>query len=165
MPDILEEFKVNREVKTGVRKLTGIFSGLEYSPAILGLFRNREDAMKFLDRVSLRVIDTNDYMYVDPWDGYVTAGRRYLLEAESRILYLDIIHELVHVKQWFEGKELYDRRYSYAERPTELKAYGLVVGEARRIGMTGKEIIEYLKVPWISKKELQLMVKSLGITE
>jgi hypothetical protein len=165
MAGIPEQFKINREVKTGVRRLSEIFGGLEYSPAILGLYRNREDAVKFLERVSLRVIDTNDYMYVDPWDGRITIGRRYLLEAEARILYLDIIHELIHVKQWSEGKELYDRRYSYVERPTELKAYTIVADEARRIGMTGREIIEYLEVPWISKNELQLLAKRIGITE
>nr|MDO8134513.1 hypothetical protein [Candidatus Njordarchaeum guaymaensis] len=164
MTGIPEQFKVNREVKTGVRRLTDVFGGLEHSPAILGLYRNRGDALKFLDRVGLRVIDTNDYMYVDPWDGRITAGRRYILEEESRILYLDVIHELVHVKQWFEGKELYDRRYSYIERPTELKAYTVVVEEARRIGLAEKEIVEYLEVPWISKKELQLMAKKLGVT-
>ena len=163
MAGIPEQFKVNREVKTGVCRLIEVFGGLEYSHAIVGLYRNREEALKFLERVGLRVIDTNSYMYVDPWDGHITVGRRYLLEAEPRILYLDIIHELVHVRQWFEGKELYDRRYSYVERPTELKAYAVVVEEAQRIGMTGKEIVDYLEVPWISKKELELMTKRLGI--
>jgi hypothetical protein len=165
MQGIPDQFNVNRDIKTGVRKLTEVFRGLEYSPAILAMYRTTEDAMRFLERVSLRVTDTNDYMYVDPWDGHIATGLRYMLEAEPRILYLDIIHELVHVRQWFEGKELYDSRQSYVERPTELKAYAAVVEEAKRIGMTDKEIVDYLEVPWISKKELDFMVKRLGIRE
>jgi hypothetical protein len=160
-----DTFIINREIDNGIHKLTNVFKGLQYSPAFLKQFKTDKEVSRFLENANVRVTDSGWYMYVDPSDGYVVVNRKYLLEGEPSDLYLDIIHELVHVRQWLEGKDLFDRHYEYGERPTELEAYAVVVKEAKRIGMPGKDIIEYLHVPWISKEELQSMVKRLGVEE
>jgi hypothetical protein len=156
-------FKIHRGIETGFHRLKEVFTGLDDSPALARLFDSRKDLEKFLEGVMLRIAKSDGYMYVDPWDGSVVVNWRYLVEGANRDLYLDIIHELIHVRQWIQGKDLYDRRFSYAERPTEHEAYSIVVGEAKRIGMNRKEILEYLEVPWISRKDLQLMADQLGI--
>lgn len=69
-----------------------------------------------------------------------------------------MIHELAHVKQFKEGRELYDRRYAYFERPTEIEAYRVAVDEARKIGMDKEEIVEYLRVEWVTEEEFQRFV-------
>jgi hypothetical protein len=163
MHSIPDKFTVQRDVGKGVHKLDLVFSGLQHSPAIIKLFGNKNRAIQFLDAVKMRVTDGSEYMYVDPWDGYIVTSRGYLSGAESRILYLDVIHELVHVKQRLEGKDLYDRRYSYIDRPTELEGYAVVVEEGQRIGMTSREIVEYLQVPWISEKDSRLLARKLGV--
>jgi hypothetical protein len=77
--------------------------------------------------------------------------------------YLDIVHELVHVRQYREGKPLFDESYEYHDRPTELEAYKHAVKEARRLGMSDQEIFEYLKVDWMSEDEVRSLSRNLGV--
>lgn len=158
-------FAINRQAEDGIHKLTEVFRGLEHSPAFMKLLGTEKEVMKFIQSSHVWVTSGSGYMYVDPSDGYVIISRKYLQEGDPESLYLDIIHELVHVKQWHEGKDLYDRQYDYIERPTELEAYALVVVEAKRIGMAEKDIVDYLDVPWISRNELQALVKRLGVED
>jgi hypothetical protein len=78
-------------------------------------------------------------------------------------LYLDLVHELVHVKQFGEGRDLFDHAYKYVARPTELEAYAVTVAEARRLGMPEEEICEFLYVEWISHDDHVELCKALGV--
>ncbi|MCS4539406.1 MAG: hypothetical protein HYU03_01775, partial [Thaumarchaeota archaeon] len=80
-------------------------------------------------------------------------------------LYLDLIHELVHVRQHMEGRELFDKRYSYVDRPTEIEAYSAAVKEAKRIGMSYEEIEDYLKVEWVTDEEFDRMLTNLHLKQ
>jgi len=62
-----------------------------------------------------------------------------------------------------EGKELFDKKYSYVDRPTEIEAYAEAVKEAKRIGMTRREIIDYLRVEWITEEEFERLVRAMGL--
>ncbi len=78
--------------------------------------------------------------------------------------YLDIIHELIHVKQYLDGRELFDGQYNYADRPTEIEAYQFTIEEGRRLGTTDEEMARYLYVEWISREEFARMLEALGVT-
>jgi len=77
--------------------------------------------------------------------------------------YLDVIHELVHVKQYREGKALFDESFEYHDRPTELEAYKLAVNEARRLGLSDPEIFEYLRVDWMDDDEVRKLARNIGV--
>ena len=111
----------------------------------------------------MRLDDSAEYMYVDDTSGTIVVSPKYLQSATLNLLYLDIVHELVHVKQYKEGRDLFDSKYSYVDRPTELEAYRITLDEARRIGMTEEQIEDYLYVEWISKKEHQKLAETLGV--
>jgi hypothetical protein len=49
------------------------------------------------------------------------------------------------------------------DRPTEIEAYQAAVKEAKRIGVKGAELVEYLKVEWVDEKDFQRMLKNLGV--
>jgi hypothetical protein len=102
-------------------------------------------------------------MYVDAEDGNLVIGMEYIRNAEALYLYPDIIHELVHVKQDLDGRELFDEKYSYADRPTEIEAYQYTVEEARRLGMTEQDIVQYLYVEWMAKDEFARMLDTFGV--
>jgi hypothetical protein len=102
-------------------------------------------------------------MRVNEEDGSLVIGLKYLHDADERYLYLDVIHELVHVKQYLDGKELFDEEYSYADRPTEIEAYQCSVEEARRLGMTEEQIAQYLYVEWMTRREFARMLETLGV--
>src|SRR5256885_3402175 len=86
-----------------------------------------------------------------------------LKTGEEKIVYLDVPHEPPKIRQWHAGKELWDRRYNYVDRPTEIEAYQVAVDEARRLGMTDREIADYLRVEWTSREEHERLCKHLGV--
>ena len=92
-------------------------------------------------------------MGVSDEDGHIFASQSYLRTGVEWSVYLDVVHELVHVRQFMEGKELSIKRIPMGTEPTEIEAYQVAAREARRIGMSERDIFEYLEVPWISKEE------------
>jgi hypothetical protein len=103
------------------------------------------------------------YMYVDGADGHLVISKGYLNNGDKTDIYLDLIHELCHVKQFMDGKELFDPRYDYVERPTEIEAYRYCVQEARRIGLSEERIGCYLKTEWMSEDDLKKLEKSVNL--
>lgn len=103
------------------------------------------------------------YMGVDNTDGHLMVNGRYLNNGDKTDIYLDVVHELCHVKQWMDGKELFDPEYDYVDRPTEVEAYRYCVQEAKRIGLGAERILGYLKTEWMSEQDLDRLVKNMGV--
>ncbi len=159
----MNSFFVDRSKPSGVHKLSDIFGGLHDSPAIAELMADETVRRRILEDTIVEIVDSDDYMYIGDTDGRLVVGNKYLKEASEQFLYLDVIHELVHVKQFRNGANLYDTRYCYVDRPTEVEAYKLTVKEARRLGMSDKEIADYLLVEWITRKERDKLARKLGV--
>ncbi len=158
----MADVRVNRKVKAGKHALLDVFPGLDRTQAFQSLFADgmRE---KVLRDCKVDVVPEDTYMYIDDGPGNVVAGLTYLKKGEEQILYLDILHELTHIRQWHAGRELWDRRYSYVDRPTEIEAYEVAVREARRLGMTDREIADYLRVEWTSREEHDRLCQRLKV--
>ncbi len=103
------------------------------------------------------------YMGVSNEDGHLMVNPRYLNNGDKFDVYLDVIHELVHVRQFMEGKELFDTHYGYSTRPTEIEAYKHSVAEARRLGLSEERICDYLKTEWMSNRDLHILAHSVGV--
>jgi hypothetical protein len=103
------------------------------------------------------------YMGVDNTDGHLMVNERYLNNGNKTDIYLDVVHELCHVKQWMEGRELFDPNYDYVDRPTEVEAYRYTVQEAKRMGLSDKQIVLYLKTEWMSEQDLKQLIRNIGI--
>ncbi|HLF07310.1 MAG TPA: hypothetical protein VI893_09090 [Thermoplasmata archaeon] len=157
----MKGFSVAPEVRPGEYRLPQVFRGVEDAPALIPIFG--EDVAAALAEIVVQVSDEDLYAYVDDEDGRLVVGLEHITSSDARTVYLDVVHELVHVKQHREGRELYDRRYRYVDRPTEVEAYRVAVEEARRIGMDDKEIFEYLHVEWISAEEHRRLAMRLGV--
>lgn len=153
---------VNRKVKAGLYPILDVFPRLDRSNAFQQLFPDGLRA-KVLRDCKIDVVPEDAYMYIDDGPGNVCAGLTYLRTGDERVLYLDILHELTHIRQWHQGKELWDRRYSYVDRPTEVEAYEVAVQEARRLGMSDGEISDYLRVEWTSREDHERLCKRLGV--
>jgi hypothetical protein len=141
------------------------FKGFESVPAVREIFGQETDEVL----ASLRVEFLNarsDYIWVSDKDGHLIANANYLKDGETRAIYLDLIHELVHVKQFRDGREIsldFGKRFEYVDRPTELEAYRHTVKEARRLGMSDEEIADYLKVTWLDADEVKRLARHLGV--
>lgn len=156
-------FRLNRDLPEGRYRLGEVFSGLDEVKALQKCVGNPSILNRILDETWVTLTDEDGYMYVNDEDGSVVVGLEYLRTGDTRHLYLDVIHELVHVKQFLEGKNLFDHSYSYVDRPTEIEAYRCCVEEGRKLGMPEDEIAEYLYVEWITRKDHAKLLKRLGV--
>lgn len=152
---------VKRDAGTGPHLFTGVFQGFEEVEAVRKIFG--QATKDVLSELLVEVVDERGYMHVNAVKGSIAVSGGYLKEGNEKYLYLDAIHELVHVRQHLEGKELWDRSYKYVDRPTELEAYRVAVDEARRIGFTDGQLVDYLKVEWVSDDDFRKFLVTLGV--
>jgi hypothetical protein len=139
---------------------TKYFSGFDQVDAVRRLFGDR--TKEVLDNLCVQFA-SRGYMRVSSKNGHLWIGAPHLNTGRLVDLYLDIIHELVHVKQWMEGHNLRDRRYPYLERPTELEAFRYTVAEARRLGLTDRDILVYLHTERMSERQLRRLACEVNV--
>lgn len=156
-------FRVRRTVGVGEHRLGDVFSGLESSTALQNAFGSHAEMTKTLRHLKLRVEPFDSGLWLDRDTGTICVGYKHLSTAKSDFLYLDVIHVLVHVRQFLEGRELYDQAFEYVERPTELEAYRYTVAEARRVGLKEDEILKYLRLDAVDDSELGKLVEKIGV--
>lgn len=148
-------------MKVATYPFTDYFKGFEKIEAVRGIFG--ENTEKVLNDLKVEFAGIRGYMGVSEKDGHLLVSATYLKEGNIIDIYLDIIHELVHVRQFSEGKKLFDDRFTYTERPTEVEAYRLAVEEARKMGLSDERILDYLKTEWMSEKELERLAKTMHV--
>jgi hypothetical protein len=137
------------------------FKGFEKVEAVRAIFGERTEEV--LANLKVEFTWVRSYMWVSNFDGHLTISSYYLNRGNRLDIYLDLIHELVHVKQFISGKELFDTSYNYIDRPTEIEAYKHAVEEARRLGLSEKRICDYLKTDWMSPEDLTRLGKALNV--
>jgi hypothetical protein len=159
--DMQLKVKIPRSAPVSTYPFTNYFKGFQKLDCVRKIFGEGTD--QSLSNLKVEFIGWRGYMGVSDLDGHLIVGSHYLANGDIIDIYLDIIHELVHVRQFMEGKELFDNDYRYVERPTEVEAYRVAVDEARRLGLTDERICEYLKTEWMSDEELMLLTKAMNV--
>ncbi len=129
--------------------------------AVKGIFGKETEAV--LRNLKVEFMGFGGYMGVDDTTGNLMVNPRYLSNGDKIDIYLDIIHELYHVKQFMNGKELFDKQHAYVDRPTEVEAYRYTVEEARRLGLSDEHICNYLKTEWMSDSDFKRLTRTLGV--
>jgi len=160
---LFRRLRLNRIMKMGSSKCTfaDYFKGFEKVEAVKGIFGKRTEEV--LRQLKVELTWIGGYMFVDNTDGHLVINSRYLNSGDKVDIYLDLIHELFHIRQFMEGEELFDTRYEYIERPTEVEAYRYTVQEARRLGLSDERICQYLKTEWMSEGDLKRLAKALDV--
>lgn len=167
----MNRVRIIRQVPTSKRgsktrhSFSDYFKGFQSVPAVREIFGQETDEV--LASLGVEFLNApSDYIWVSDKDGHLIANANYLKDGETRAIYLDLIHELVHVKQFRDGREIsldIGKRFEYVDRPTELEAYRHTVKEARRLGMSDEEIADYLKVTWLDADEVKRLARHLGV--
>jgi len=153
--------KIRRNVRVTTRPFMNYFKGFENVEAVRRIFG--EKTYEVLRNLRVELFGRKSYMGVSDEDGHLLVSAYYLNNGDSVDIYLDVIHELVHVRQFLEGKKLFDDHYRYVERPTEIEAYSYAVEEARRLGLTDEKILQYLKTEWMTPDDLKRLAKILNV--
>lgn len=157
----LSNIEILRGAKVTTYPFMSFFKGFETIEAVKSIFGG--DTKEVLRNLRIEFIGRRGYMGVSGNDGHLIISAYYLNKGDFVDIYLDIIHELVHVKQFMEGKTLFDRNFRYVERPTEIEAFTHAVKEARKLGMDDGQILEYLKTEWMSEEDLIRLAKAVKV--
>jgi hypothetical protein len=154
--------QIVRDADVSLYPFTNFFKGFEKVEAVKSTFG--EETESILNNLKIEFFSFKfGYMGVSDEDGHILISTHHLKNSDFRTLYLDVVHELVHVKQFMEGKQLFNSEFDYVESPVEIEAYRHAVKEAKRIGMSDKEIIEYLKVEWVNDEAHKKLVETVGL--
>jgi hypothetical protein len=157
-------FHINRLLEPGQYCLEEVFADIRTYDILPAIFADAEEINAVVAHIKVFVVDMPHEMFVNNDDASITIGLTHLRQASDEFLFLDIIHELCHVKQHLQGRNLYDRSKAYVDRETEIEAYQVTVREARRIGLNDDAIANYLCVSWITPEEHERLVLRLDIT-
>ena len=156
-------FCINRRLTPGHYGLADVFTDIHSYEILRTIFEGTGVLDQVLAQTRVILTDRICEMFVDNHDGSITIGLSHLRTATEEILYLDIIHELCHVQQFRDGRDLYDPSRAYVDRDTEIEAYLVTVREARRIGLDDEAIAEYLRVSWVTPREHERLARRLNV--
>ncbi len=157
----LAKVKLHRRVLRCERTFLDIFEGFDRIPAVRAIFGDK--TRNTLSKLLVAPVKGAGYMWVDQYNIRIMLSVEYLEDAPKLDLYLDAIHELVHIQQRLDGKNLFDTKYKYVDRPTEIEAYRAAAQEAHRLGMGREEIKEYLRVFWMTDGDLNRLYKRMHL--
>jgi len=156
------DIHIQRSVPIKLYPLTTFFKGLENVQALRDIFG--KDTERVLNDMRVEFYSARwGYMGINDKDGHILISAHHMRHSPRQTLYLDILHELYHIKQHMNGKKLFLDEFDYFDSPIEIEAYEFTIKEAKRIGMSDKQIAKYLEVPWADKKQLSKFVKRLGL--
>ena len=154
--------RIERNAPTHLLPFRRFFRGFDAVPAVRDLFGKETD--RVLRNLKVEFFSARfGYMGTSDVDGHLLVSTHHLSDSEFRTVYLDVVHELCHVNQFRKGKPLFYPKLSYVDAPSEIEAYAFTVKEGRRIGMTNRQLIDYLKVEWISNAEHLRLARRMGL--
>ena len=154
--------RIERNAPTRLLPFERFFRGFGDVEAVRGLF-GRETA-KVLRNLKVEFFSARfGYMGTSDVDGHLLVSTHHLSDADFRTVYLDVVHELCHVHQFRRGRPLFYPKLSYVDAPSEIEAYAFTVKEGQRLGMTNRELIDYLKVEWVSREEHLRLARRMGL--
>lgn len=173
-------FTPARGAPIGRSPLLEVFRGLERTVAFGKYPGDSRSVLRTARRAFVYVNDSAGWMYVAPRrtppevraagfrmvetaDDAIVVSASYLRNGPSLDLYLDVIHEFLHILQRQNGRELWPHRLPYADRPTEVEAYSFSVVEARRLGVPDDYLRKYLEIPWIGRREFAHLLQNVGL--
>lgn len=151
-----------RRVELQFHPFEAYFRGFDKVEAVRGIFGPQTSQV--LRSLKVEFFSSKwGYMGVSDEDGHLLVSAHYLRTGKPRDIYMDVIHELVHVKQFKDGRKLFPEGFEYASARTEIEAYKVCIAEGRRLGMDDRELYKYLKVEWIDEKELRRLARNVGV--
>lgn len=154
--------QIERHAPTKLYSFRKFFRGFESVPAVRELFGAKTVQVLRTQKVEFFSARFG-YMGTSDVDGHLLISTNHLSTSEFRTIYLDVVHELCHVKQFRAGRPLFYPKLSYVDAPSEIEAYRVTIKGGRRIGMTDRQLMDYLKVEWISPAEHRRLGRYCGL--
>ncbi len=151
--------KIIRKMNKSVCPFTDNFRNFGNVEAVQRIFGDRTSDV--LAKLLVEFTESTRYMGVD-YNGRLLINPQYFMSGKFTDIYLDVIHELVHVHQVLNGKNC-NHQLKYVERPLEIQAYQVAVDEARAIGLDDNRILDYLESDLLNEEGLKQLAQTLDV--
>jgi hypothetical protein len=154
--ELPEYARVVRTLECGLHPYRRLLPVFEKSPAVRRIATAALPIGPLLDAAVVEIAKGEGFCFVNvenPENPVIMLFESYYFQGNPLDLYLDLAHELTHLRQHAEGKELWDHELHYVDRPTEIEGYAVAVEEGIRLGMTEELVIRHLSNPWLSPAE------------
>ena len=164
MPGSLPAFaRVDRSLAPGDHPFLAILPGVAASPALARIAAEPAGRARLLDRALVQIRGDHGYAFVDVERPCIVLSERYFREGAELDIYLDLLHELTHLRQLEEGLDLWDERFAYVDRPTEVEGYAVAIEEGRRLGMTDQDVVDHLSNPWMTAIDVTQLLHNVDV--
>lgn len=162
MPIQLPEYaRVVRNLPRGLHPYRSLLPRFEESPVARRIESPAIPIGSLLDNARVKIKPGDGYIWVDIKIPAIVLIEDYYHRADPLDLYLDLAHELTHLRQLAEGKNLWDQSLHYVDRPTEIEGYAVAVQEGFRLGMTDEDIRDHLSNPWMNDNEVDRLIANI----
>lgn len=152
---------VDRSLGCGLHPYRKLLPRLEESPVARRIETPSMPLGPLMDAARVRIKQGESFCFVDIHEPAIILFEHYYRDGSPLDLYLDLAHELTHLRQHEEGKDLWDRDLHYVDRPTEIEGYAVAVEEGLRLGMTEAHIMKHLSNPWLSRAEVARLRRNI----
>jgi hypothetical protein len=153
--------RINRDLGVGEYGILDLFPRLEDSPALDTISPNRAYLMTLLRKSKVQIRAYEGFIFVDVSVPCIALAYDYYKNGKPIDLYLDILHEMTHLRQLEEGKNLWDMEKAYVDRGTEIESYAIVMREAARLGLTRADFLDHLQAPWMTEADIARLLDNI----
>ena len=155
--------RVVRDLPPGEHAYLALLPLAAQSPAMRRIESSLTPIGPLLAAAQVRIRRGKGYVWIDDEVPAIILIEQYYRESSSLDLYLDLLHELTHLRQLSEGHSIWDDRLPYVDRRTEIEGYAVAVEEGCRLGMTEEEVVHHLSNPWMTHADVRRLLKNVRL--
>jgi hypothetical protein len=150
-----------RGLPAGMHDYLALLPRAAESPALARIAPDPAVRDRLLHGARVRIEEMKSFCWVDDDVPCIVLSLDYYRTGSDLDLYLDLLHELTHLRQVAEGKNVWDESLAYVDRPTEIEGYAVAIEEGRRLGMTDEDVLHHLSNPWMSEADVQRLISNI----
>jgi len=150
--------RIDRGLRPGDHPYLELLPAVAASPALQRISPDPRVRQRLVERAVVQIRGQRGYAFVDVEAPCIVLSEWYYAHGGPLDLYLDLLHEVTHLRQLTEGFDLWDERFEYVDRPTEVEGYAVAIEEGRRLGMTEHDVFQNLSNPWMTEAEVRRLI-------
>ncbi len=143
-----------RGLRQGLHPFLSILPGALDSLALELIGTDRIPGATVLERTRVNLVAEDGYCWIDEKVPCIVLTLGHYTSGSDLDLYLDLLHEAVHIRQVMEGRDVWDETVPYHRRFTEIEGYAVAVSECRRLGLDAREIRAHCENPWMTPSQV-----------
>ncbi|HEY3451300.1 MAG TPA: hypothetical protein VGK67_33385 [Myxococcales bacterium] len=150
--------RIDHRLDAGDHRYLELLPEVAASPALQRISPDPRVRQRLVERAVVQIRGRRGYAFVDVEAPCIVLSESYYASGAHLDLYLDLLHELTHLRQLAEGFDLWDERFEYVDRPTEVEGYAVAIEEGRRLGMTEDDVFRHLSNPWMTEADVRRLI-------